>query len=362
MKIKTLLARTSSIALLLALASPFSAQAVTPTSRVLTLGSSAAGAVTTYSFGFKPGTTGNIGAIKFEMCDSPLEAIGCVNSGDSNGVSFTSNTATISAQSGISGFTAGTGTPPAPTTNAFRITNGTPQNINTSTTVTLTLQNVHNPSASNKQFYGRITTYSDSSGTVEVDFGSVAVSTANQIVVSGTMPESLVFCVGTSGTDCSNMTGSAVSLGVFSPVATNTGTSLMSASTNAGFGYAITLTGTTLSSGANTITAMGTQSLNSAGCSPSCTSTTGTSQFGTNVKSNATPTVGNNVSGPGTSVGVGGYNTANAFRHFTGDTVASVSGVTNTNLFTNSYIVNVGGDQAAGVYTATLTYICTATF
>jgi hypothetical protein len=42
--------------------------------------------------------------------------------------------------------------------------------------------------------------------------------------------------------------------------------------------------------------------------------------------------------------------------------VASVAGVSAANLFTNSYIVNVGGDQAAGVYTATLTYICTATF
>jgi hypothetical protein len=39
-----------------------------------------------------------------------------------------------------------------------------------------------------------------------------------------------------------------------------------------------------------------------------------------------------------------------------------VGAVTQANLFTNSYIVNVGGDQAAGVYTGTMTYICTATF
>lgn len=362
MKMKLLFARISSIGLLLTLAAPFGAQAAAPTSRSLTLGSSAASAVTTYTFGFKPGTTGNIGAVKFEMCDSPLEATGCVNTGDSSGVSFTSNSASISGQSGISGFTAGTGTPAAPTTNTFWITNGTPQSISNSTAVTLTLSNARNPSATNKEFYGRITTYSDSAGTTEVDFGAVAVSTANQIVVSGTMPESLVFCVGTSGTDCSNITGSAVALGVFSPVATNSGTSLMSASTNAGFGYAITITGTTLTSGANTITAMGTQSLNSAACSPSCTSTTGTSQFGSNVKANTTPSIGANVSGAGTATGSGGYNTADAFRYFTGDTVAGVGGVTNTNLFTNSYIVNVGGDQAAGVYTATMTYICTATF
>ncbi len=176
------------------------------------------------------------------------------------------------------------------------------------------------------------------------------------------MPESLVFCVGTSGTDCGNITGSAVNLGTFSPVASSTGTSVMSASTNAGFGYVITLTGTTLTSGANNIPAMGTQTLNSAGCSPSCTSGTGTSQFGTNVRGNSSPSIGADVSGTGTATGFGGYNTANSFRFFNGDTVASVSGVTQANLFTNSYVVNVGGDQAAGLYSSTLTYICTATF
>jgi hypothetical protein len=153
-----------------------------------------------------------------------------------------------------------------------------------------------------------------------------------------------------------------VNLGTFSPVATNSGTSVMQASTNAGFGYVITLIGTTLTSGANTIPAMGTQSLNSTGCAVSCTSATGTSLFGSNVRDNATPNVGTNVTGTGTATGFGGYNTVDAFRFFSGDTVASVGGVTKANTFTNSYIVNVGGDQAAGVYTATMTYICTATF
>src|SRR5258708_2519222 len=130
----------------------------------------------------------------------------------------------------------------------------------------------------------------------------------------------------------------------------------MSASTNAGFGYSITVIGTTLKSGANSIAAMGTQSANSAGCAPSCSSTTGVAQFGTNVRLNTVPPVGADVSGLGTAVGVGGYNTANSFRYFSGDTVASAAGVTKSNLFENSYIVNVGGDQAAGVYSSTLTY------
>jgi hypothetical protein len=180
------------------------------------------------------------------------------------------------------------------------------------------------------------------------------------------MPESLVFCVGTSGTNCTNITGTTVNLGTFSPSATNTGTSLMDASTNAASGYAITINGTTLTSGANTITAMGTQSANSAGCSPSCTSASGSSQFGTNVRANTTPAVGADVSpaqgGTFGGAGSGGYNTVNSFRFFTGDTVASSAGVSDSQLFTNSYMVNVPGSQAAGLYTATFTYICTATF
>ncbi|HSX02728.1 MAG TPA: hypothetical protein VLI05_05455 [Candidatus Saccharimonadia bacterium] len=355
------------LSLLMAMLSPLSASASGQlASRSLTIGSSGASAVTTYTFSFKPGTSGNIGAIKFELCDSPLEATSCANAGNSSGVSFTSNSASLSGQTGIAGFAAGTGTPPAPTANTFWITNGTPQNVSNSTTVTATFQNVRNPSAANKQFYAKVTTYSDSAGSTEVDFGATAVDTANQIQVSGTMPESLVFCVGTSGTDCTNMTGTTVSLGTFSPASTNVGTSLMAASTNAGFGYVITLTGATLTSGSNTIAAMGTQSLNSAACSPSCTSTTGASQFGSNVRANNVASAGGafgaDVSGSGAGVGSGGYNTANSFRFFSGDTVASASGPTNANLYTNSYLVNVAGSQAAGLYTATMTYICTATF
>jgi hypothetical protein len=346
-----------------ALVLPFEARSAL-TSRSLTLGSSSVNAVTTYGYSFRPGISGNIGAIKFELCDSPIETDACVNTGNSAGVSFTSSSASVQSQSGISGFGVGSGTPPAPTANTFWITNGTPQNVLNTTTVTVVLQNVRNPSTANRSFYGRVTTYSDSAGTTpnEVDFGSIAVSTATQLTVTGVMPESLVFCVGTSGSDCAGITGASVNLGTFSPTATNTGTSVMSASTNAGTGYAITLNGTTMSSGSNTIAAMGTQSANSTGCVVSCTSTAGSSQFGTNVVSNSSPAVGLNVSGLGIGTAYGGYATSNSFRYFSGDIVASSSGVTRDNLFTNSYVVNVGGDQAAGVYTATLTYICTATF
>lgn len=342
--------RVAALGLVASMLAPLGAQAAQVTSRSLTLGSSGASVVTTHTIAFTIPTTGNVGSIKFEYCDTAYAA--CVTPG---GLSTTG--ATLSAQSGETGFTIVAGS------------NGAPYLTRTATSVTgpqavsYTLSNVTNANTANTEYWVRISTFvSTNASGGAVDTGVVTYNTASQITVSGTMPESLVFCVGTSGTNCTNITGTAVSLGVFSPTATNTGTSVMSASTNASFGYAITLTGTTLTSGANTITAMGTQTLNSSGCAVSCTSTTGSSQFGSNVKANTTPAVGANVSGTGTATGSGGYNTADSFRFFSGDTVASVAGVSQANLFTNSYIVNVGGDQAAGVYAATMTYICTATF
>jgi len=348
MKKNILLTRILSIGLLASLAMPFSVYAGNVTSRSLTLGSSAAGASTTHTFAFTVPTTGNVGSIKFEYCTTAYSA--CVTP-----TGLVTTSATLSAQSGATGFTIVNGANGAPYLTRVA------SSIAATTALSYTLSSVTNPTTSNAQYWARISTYgsTDTSGS-STDDGVVVLDTADQVLLTGVMPESLVFCVGTSGTDCSNITGSAVDLGVFSPVATNTGTSLMSASTNANFGYVITVLGTTLASGANTIPSMGTQALNSGACAPSCTSTTGTSQFGSNVRANTG--VGADVTGPGTATGSGGYNTANSFRFFSGDTVAGVAGVTKSNLFTNSYIVNVGGDQAAGTYTATMTYICTATF
>ena len=317
------------------------------TSRSDTMGSSAASVTTTHQIGFTTATGANIGSIGFVFCTTAYTS--CVTP-----IGLSTTSATLSAQTGATSFSM------VNTTNGAPYITRSASNINASTALSYTLSGVVNPSAVNAEFYVRVTTYTGTDGaTGPTDNGVIAVSTSQQIIITGTMPESLVFCVGTSGTDCSTMAGSSLSLGVFSPASASTGTSVMSASTNASFGYVITITGTTMQSGANTIPAMGTQTLNSNG---TASSATGTSQFGTNVRANTTPSVGSDVSGAGSGGGVSGYNGINNFRFFNGDTVASSTGPTKANLFTNSYLVNVGGDQAAGVYTSTLTYICTATF
>lgn len=363
MRIQKLLNKLALVGIVAAMIAPMTADAATTlTSRKVTIGTSVQGAATTYTAVFTPSSPSqNIGSVKFQLCDSPVETSPCNQPSSASLLAAALNTGSPTA-SPFTTFSAGSGGQAA-TATAFWIVNGTPQAV-TNTSYTIQLTNVTNPNTVNYQYYMRVTTYANSNGTGQNEHGAMALSTASQITVTGNMPESLVFCVGISiPGDCTSVTGgTTVDFGTFSPLTTSTGISMMQASTNAGLGYAITINGTTMTSGANNIPAMGTQTLNSTGCSPSCTSAVGTSQFGSNVRNNATPNIGADVSGVGSATGLNGYNTADSFRYFSGDTIAGVGGPSQANTFTNSYIVNVGGDQAAGQYTATMTYICTATF
>jgi hypothetical protein len=139
----------------------------------------------------------------------------------------------------------------------------------------------------------------------------------------------------------------------------------MAASTNAANGYSITVHGDTLTSGSNTIPAMG------ATAAPA----RGTSQFGMNLKANttgvSTVAVGAEVAPVSNGTDLRGqastdYRTVDQFKFVSGNPVAAsdfnTPGPTNAQIFTASYIVNVAGSQIAGTYTTTLTYICTPTF
>jgi hypothetical protein len=297
--------------------------------------------VTAYTAAATTATTASIGSIKFEICTTATggctKPTGTVTTG-----------ATLDAQSGATGFSMDNTNDGAPFITRAAV------NLPASTAVSYTLGNITNPTTANETFYMRITTYTGTDGaTGATDTGTVALSTAQPVQLTGVTPEILVFCVGTSITsDCTTVSGSTIDFGDFSPTATRSGTSVMQAQTNAANGYAITVNGTTLSSGANTIPALASQTA----------STLGTSQFGMNLRANGTPAVGADPSGAGSGSYVANYGTANQYRFGSGETVASVAAPTNANTFTSSYIVNIGGAQAAGVYTATMTYICTASF
>jgi hypothetical protein len=152
------------------------------------------------------------------------------------------------------------------------------------------------------------------------------------------------------------MTGDTVDLGTGSTTATNTGTSLMSANTNNTTGYSVAVTGATLSAnaGVDTIDPM------TAGGA----SARGTSQFGLNLMANSVATAtpeafGADVTGfAGTAAAKTGYNTANSFKFdaTAANAIAGSTAPTNNNLFTVSYIANIGGVTHAGAYATTLNY------
>ncbi len=343
-----------------------SAYAAQLTTRTLTLeagatdGGSKPGGVVKHYFSFTIPTGGNVGSIEFKYC---MISVGTCDM--PTGLVTTS--ATLDNETGATGFTM------VNTTNGSPYITRTAANVLASTAVTYRLGTITNPTTTNQSFFVRITTYTAANlGGSAVDTGSVTASTATQIVLTGIMPESIIFCTGatveeTGGVpDCSTASAGTISFNqLFSPSDTATATSQMAASTNSVTGYTITVNGPTLTSGANTITAM----------SSSGPGVRGTSQFGMNLKANTTgtsdPAIGTEVDpvSDGTNykgVAATGYATVDEFKFTTGDTVATSTvggaGPTNAQIYTVSYIVNVDGKQPAGTYVSTLTYICTATF
>lgn len=321
-------------------------------------GGAKAGGIVKHLFTFTPGTAGSsVGSIKFEYCTTASGT--CTMP---TGL-ITSSATLTQEDSDASGFTI------TNTTNGAPYIHRTAATISGTPSLSYQLSNITNPTAVNTTFFARISTYTsvDATGTA-IDTGTVAASTSTQIVLSGTMPESLIFCAGATITavndipDCSSVTTGAVSFNqLFSPTDTATATSQMSASTNATGGYVITVNGATLTSGGNTIAPMTVQG----------NSTRGVSQFGMNMKLNTTAVstvaVGAEVSLPsnGTDLrgeAASGYQTVDNFKFVTGNPVAQSATATNAQIFTASYIVNVPGSQTAGTYTTTLTYICTPTF
>lgn len=309
--------------------------------RNVQVSSSGAGATASYTVNVTTATASAVGSVKFQICNS---ATGACNV--PAGVDTTS--ATLTAQSGAVGFAINTTANGQP-----YITRGS-AGVGAGTALSYTLDGIVNPQTANASYFMRITTYSGSDGiTGPVDTGTVALSTVQPIQLTGVTPEILVFCVGiTIGANCTTVSGSSIDFGDFSPTATRSGTSVMQAQTNAGNGYVISVNGTTMASGVNTIPPL----------SGGGVSAVGTSQFGLNLRANAIPAVGADPTGIGIGSYAGGYGIVDTYRYNSGEIVASAASPTNANTYTSSYIVNIGGAQAAGVYTATMTYICTASF
>lgn len=313
--------------------------------RSLTITDSAASATNVnYTFNFTVPSNTSIQSFSAEICTTAYNSCTTPSGFDASSASLVSQPTGFGDSSGWSVDTANPG--------SLRMSNGS-NSTTPGSSQSVTFDGVTNPSASNTTFFARLTTYSNDDFTGEIDTGVVATSTAESVSLSGTVPPILTFCVGTSiSGDCSTATGNSLDFGQFSPTNASTATSQMRANTNGAGGYAITVHGTTLTSGTNSIPALGSQTA----------SNPGTSQFGMNLRDNATPDVGSDPSGAGIGTYNSNYGTQDQFRFVDGDTVAQAAEETNSNTFTSSYLVNIEPSQAAGTYSTTLTYICTATF
>lgn len=326
-----------------------------------------------------PTTATAIGSVRFQYCTTAAD-VGAATCVTPTGLTSTATTLGSEAGSGASGFSLNA------TTNGTLLLTKATAAVPSTGDLKFRFDGVVNPTTVGT-FFARVSTYNsiDGSGS-PIDSGTVAASTDNPIIVSGTMPESLVFCTGgtvgkTAGVpDCSTATSGAISFNqLFSPTDTASTSNQMAASTNAGFGYVVTVNGPTLTSGSNTIAGLATPNA----------SVKGVAQFGLNLRANTLAAAPGfdpaNVTNPTTSADIdltsngtslkgqptSDYGTADTFKFVSGDPVANSAydgasnntlGASDAQIYTVSYIANVPGSQPAGTYTSTLTYICTPTF
>jgi hypothetical protein len=152
---------------------------------------------------------------------------------------------------------------------------------------------------------------------------------------------------------------STVNFGSLSPTVATTATASFSVINYTSFGYIVQVVGSTLSrtSPAYSIPALATQTASSPG----------TEQFGMNLVSNSSPSVGANPSQqPDATFGFGSaatnYGTTNQFRFVTGDTVSQATKDSGRTDYTISYLVNTKSTTPAGQYSTSQILICTGTY
>jgi len=155
------------------------------------------------------------------------------------------------------------------------------------------------------------------------------------------VPPTLTFTVGS--TTCA--------LGMLSVTTAKTCSHGITAATNGSGGYSISyLAAPTLTSGSNVISNLS---------SPTASST-GTAQFGLNLKLDTAPAIGAEPTGGySSSVITSNYSTVNSFKFATaGDTVVTVTSGTPlaSTTYTVAYMANISSVTAAGVYSTTMVY------
>jgi hypothetical protein len=323
------------------------AEAVRFLDRSLYINSSLPGVSTFYRVSFRYPTFNVVGSVKMLFCTEAIPTLPC-----DAPVGLNVSAATLSGQTGETGFTL-----TSPSANSIILTR--PPLMTGTTVSSYTFTNVTNPTGPPETFYIRLTSHSSTNGTgPTIDFGSVASTTTQELGIDTQVPPYLVFCTGiTIPADCTDPTGPDFQdFEEQEPEQEDTAytSTEMLAYTNARGGYVVVVTGRSLTSGIYEI--------------PSITdapeeSLPGKGQFGINLTVNNEPAVGAVPTGPGTNTFLNpDYVIPDRFLFNDGDVLVTSNGVTKPRKFTVSYIINVPPDQHPGVYSTTVTFICTGNF
>ena len=372
------------------------------TARTIEMSSSANGGLTagqgvTYTISFKTATAGAIEGIVIDFCDnSPIPGEACTyTAGQSitlTNVSWTGGSISGPSDTTTSNWTIGKTSPLLILSDA-----GSSVSEPSNTQVTIVMSGFTNPNYSactggtppNCSFYARLFTYTTNTAATSytptstqspTDQGGVALSTNQVVTVTSKVQEQLTFCVYT-GASCS-AGGGSVTLGDSTGVLYTTGpfvdvTTQYTVSTNANYGLSIRMLGTTLTSGSNTITAIGATAASSnpnhdqfgmctyvtntgmtlAPQSPynnaNCNTTTQTA----NQAGNATGGAGSAQFGFDTN---GSTGTTSTYGGVLASAATGVSAGSATGVI--AMIGNVAVTQAAGIYTTALTFVATSSY
>lgn len=321
------------------------AEAVRFQNRSLYINSSVPSAETFYTVTFTYPTVNNVGSVRMLFCNDPIPYLAC-----DPPVGLDVSAAVLSFQSGQTGFTLS-----QQTQNTLIISR--PPNPTSIQESKYTFTGIVNPDVP-QTFYVRLSSHASTNGTgSQIDFGSIASSTAQQLSLETQVPPILIFCTGKEipAYECSEAEGpNYEDFGEPEPSDTMATQSQMLAYTNARGGYSITYTGRSLTSGIYEIPAI---------VGDSEESVPGKAQFGINLAVNTDPDIGEAPVGPASNTFVNpDYTEPNKFQFNIGETLVTSNFVTLNRKYTVSYIINFPPDQPVGVYNTTVTFICTGNF
>jgi hypothetical protein len=326
-----------------------------------------------YEITVTPQATGNVLGLVLEFCDnSPLD-------GDATCTATAGTDVPDVSTAAIAGWTLDA----ASTSNRAIFTIGS-NSWTASTPVTLSMTGVTNPSNTNVNatFYARFYSYTTAAAAIgyttanpsavgaPTDFGGFALSSASKLTVTAKVQEKLAFCVFTS-IDCA-AGGTAISLGnsgvLDETTAYHNDDAKFTVYTNAQSGVVIRAKtfaspGHTLTSGSNTITAIG---------GTAASSGAGSEQYGFCVKMSGGSVTAdspyNNVNcddqaGPGAYTGSAQFALDTAATQTTfGDDVAHSDTATATSTGILDFLANISITTESGIYTHDLNLIATGTF